>query len=548
MTNSSSKSGRAAHLAEPVTHARPPVVGQHASNAPSHSSSFRAIVDSSTEGAIVILPDESIAYANDAAESLLSCPKSELRGEMFGLGGSALEATEVCVAADDRRVRSVEMNIVPIQWKAAPARLVLLRDVTIYRDSREQAKRETQKLNHFLATLSHELRNPLGALRSAFALLARTKQSSQSYQQALAVGERQFDHIGRLMSDLLDLSRITLDKVQLQREKISLGRVVRDAVATAQVAACKKAQVIVFNQPNQPIAVDGDPTRLQQVVSNLLSNAIRYSHDNSQIHVTLEQQADQAILSVEDSGPGIDEELLPKLFDTFVQGNDSLARADSGLGIGLAIVKRLVQMHRGTISVENRPQSGARFEVRLPCLDPQTMAVTDSWLAEDAQPPSATNPTDLESSTSLPHQAPDAQASSQSGSQPATQCSIIYVEDNPDVRKMMREMLEMEGYRVSSCECGQKALEAIEQQQPDIALLDIGLPEMSGFEVAKRIRQMPSGKGIGLIALTGYGREDDKQRALEAGFDKHLTKPTDFGKLVNDINELSGREAIQGYK
>lgn len=480
---------------------------------------FKQLVDCSAEGVVVVRQDNSVAYANKVALFLLNRELRALTGEMFGLPDSLFVSQEVCVKSREGRLRTVQLQTSRIEWEEEPAFVVALQDVTVYRDSRAEAQREAERLERFLAILSHELRNPLGALRSAFELMQAADANTATYQRAIAVSERQFQHIGRLMNDLLDLSRITKDKLQLQRTNLVLQSVVRDAIRAVSAETEKKQQFLQIDLPKSPIVVHGDATRLLQVVSNLLSNAIRYTDKHGQITIRLMRLSDSAEVTIQDTGRGLDEELLPHIFDIFVQGDISLSHSESGLGIGLALVKRLIEMHNGTIEAENLPSGiGCKFQFQLPRLTEQreSAALLELEKKQDRNLFAGTSPS----------------------THSASKTTILYAEDNQDVRETLREMLVMGGFLVHVVGDGQAAIEAAEQLRPDVILLDVGLPKLDGYQAARHLRQLPGTRQVGLIALTGYGRGEDKVKAAEAGFDAHLTKPIDFGELKQAINRL----------
>ena len=363
--------------------------------------------------------------------------------------------------------------------------------------ARETAEDSSRAKDEFLAMLGHELRNPLFAVRNAIATMTLHPDRSG---RALEIAQNSVDHLSRLVDDLLDVSRITQGRVTLRRNRISFNELVERAVETARPVFEQRAIMLETEGTRRAIEVDGDAVRLEQVVGNLLTNAAKYSDGGGRVKVILEYKEGRAVLRVRDDGIGISPELLPRVFEMFVQADQALERARGGLGIGLTVVKQLVEMHGGRVTVHSDGlDTGAEFCVQLP-----------AWLAPKER---------------APDRAPRRAARTPSN------VRVLLVEDNRDAADSLMMLLEALGHRVRVANDGPSALEVAAANPPDVMLVDIGLPGMSGYEVATRIRQNSALGGVVLVALTGYGLEEDRRRALAAGFEYHLVKPIDPAKL-----------------
>ncbi len=347
--------------------------------------------------------------------------------------------------------------------------------------------------DEFLAMLSHELRNPLAPIINAVQMLRIQQRASGSSPQACEMIERQVGQFVHLVDDLLEVSRISAGRIHLQRKPVDLQTIVECSVETVRPLIDRHRHVLAVSLPSASLWIDGDSTRLEQVVVNLLNNAAKYTADGGQIWLSLRQEGHQAVLEVRDSGVGIAPELLPRIFDLFTQAERSLDRSQGGLGIGLCLVQRLVEMHGGQVAVSSVLGQGSEFVVRLPVL-------------RTAEPPSLPTPT---------------QTAPPSGSS----LRILVVDDNIDSAISMAMLLGEFGHEVRTEHDGPAAVNAALDYQPDVVVLDIGMPGLNGYEIAKRIRQAPSLRNVMLVALTGYGQEADRQLALQAGFNHHLVKP-----------------------
>ncbi|WP_242343678.1 response regulator [Anaeromyxobacter terrae] len=363
--------------------------------------------------------------------------------------------------------------------------------------------------DQFLAMLAHELRNPLAPVSNAVRLLQEYGADARVRERALQAAGRQVRHMARLVDDLLDVSRIRSGKVRLRKDVVDLVQVVRDAVQTMQELVMSRRHALGVSLPDGPLLVEGDTVRLAQVVENLVANAAKYTDPGGHLRVALARAGDEAVLSVQDDGIGIAPELATGIFEPFVQAEQGMDRSRGGLGIGLSLVKSLVEMHGGRVGVESPgPARGSTFTVRLPALAADTAVPTPARPTSPA-PPAA---------------------------EPTAPRDILIVEDIADIRETLGELLRRRGHGVREADGGRAALELARAAPPEIALVDIGLPEIDGYEVAQRLREIAP--ATRLVALTGYGGAEDRRRASEAGFRAHLVKPIDIDDLIALIDTL----------
>jgi signal transduction histidine kinase/ActR/RegA family two-component response regulator len=374
-------------------------------------------------------------------------------------------------------------------------------------DERRQAETKLQLSNQrkdeFLAMLSHELRNPLAPIRNAIEVIRRVVPSEPTLEWANDVMDRQIKHLTRLVEELLDVARISQGKIVLQMEPVDLQAVMAQSIEIVRPFMEGRRHTLTHKLPASPVWMRGDFARLLQIVSNLLNNAVKYTEEGGAIHLTLTVENGHAEIAVIDNGMGIEPDLLPNVFDLFEQGKRSLDRSQGGLGVGLTLVQRLVQLHGGHVQAISRGAGqGAEFRVTLPCL----VEVT----------------------------APDADASVVS-TVPSVGRRVLVVDDNVDAAESIAMFLKLTGHEVKTVGDGPQALACAPVYAPEVVVLDIGLPGMDGYEVAMRLRQLPQTAHALLIALTGYGQESDKAQAQVAGFNAHLVKPTDPGTLADLI-------------
>ncbi|HYO75372.1 MAG TPA: ATP-binding protein, partial [Thermoanaerobaculia bacterium] len=384
------------------------------------------------------------------------------------------------------------------------------------RDLFAELEQRVAERDQFLAMLSHELRNPLAAL--TLAATALDGEGELTNERAVIV--RQTRHLGKLVDDLLDIARVTSGKIALSRTNVDVADVVEHCTEAIRPRAAARHLTLQVHLHAPHATVRGDAVRLEQVVNNLLANAVKYTPPGGSIDVFLEHDHNDAVLRVVDSGKGIAPEMLTRIFDMFTQGDVTIDRSEGGMGIGLTLVRRLVQLHGGEVRAYSRGKgSGSEFVVRIPRIG-----------AEQAQ---AQRKVEDHSRTS-------AQKQSENGKQPRR--TIVVVEDNPDIRDLLRIRLKHLGHRIDAAPDGTSGLDLILHKRPEIALVDIGLPGLDGYGIARRVRE-ELGSDIYLIALTGYGQADDKKQALDAGFNVHLTKPADFVDLQNVIARIPQRTA-----
>ncbi|MEO7494759.1 MAG: ATP-binding protein [Massilia sp.] len=364
------------------------------------------------------------------------------------------------------------------------------------RTARNLAEHQNRAKGEFLAMLGHELRNPLAAIVNATSVLAHQGLALEGAARARDIIRRQSGHLSRIVDDLLDVGRVHSGKILLERRPLRFDTIIANYMVT--LGESGRGAQHTISAGTEPAWVDADATRLEQIVANLLDNAIKYTPPGGTIAVTLRVEADEVVLRVRDSGIGISAELIPFVFDLFVQGARTLDRSQGGLGVGLALVQRLADMHGGHIGVSSDGAGmGSTFELRLP----RAQAIV------------------VNAGTQAPKEA-------------GARDQVLVIEDNQDGREMMAMMLEAQKYKVRTAIDGYEGLRMVAERLPDIALVDIGLPGIDGYEVARRLRADPSTSGLRLVALTGYGLESDRARALDAGFDAHLVKPVDLGRLI----------------
>lgn len=425
---------------------------------------------------------------------VLYTPDRDEDGKVIGWVGTISDITDHKQLEREREERAAELALA-LDKRTQEARRA---------EKAEQRLREAdRRKDEFLATLAHELRNPLAPLRNALELLRRANHDATMSEQARSVMERQVAQLVRLVDDLLDISRITRGKLEIRKERVELADVLNIAIETARPLIEASSHELTITLPPQAIPVDADPIRLAQVFANLLNNAAKYTERAGHIFLTAERRDGEVMVSVRDTGIGIAAEHLAHIFGLFSQVGTALERSQGGLGIGLALAKGLVELHGGAIEARSAgPGLGSEFSVRLPII------------AEAAE----TTPTLTSEKT-------------------RTLCKgrILVVDDLRDTADSMATLLQMMGHETRTAYDGLEAVQTAAAFRPQVVLLDIGLPRMNGYETAQQIRREPWGRNVALIALTGWGQEEDKQRAFDAGFDHHLTKPVDpaaLGKLL----------------
>ena len=395
-------------------------------------------------------------------------------------------------------------------------------DVSPLKQAENELREADQRKDEFLAMLSHELRNPLGPIRNAVEILARLDDSQPVPRTLLDVVRRQVQHMVRLLDDLLDVTRVTQGRIMLQRRPTAVSEVIQRAVEATSALVSERQQQFTLELPSEPLFVDGDAVRLTQVFSNLLQNACKYTPEGGQISLRVQRVDESVVIRVEDNGIGISAGMLPHVFDLFTQDQRGMARSQGGLGIGLTVVRSIVTLHGGTVEVNSDARDqGSEFIVTLPL-------ITHTGEVANAPPAAAVS----------------------------THASvrILMIEDNQDAAEVLAELLRLAGHQVKVALDGAKGLELFEHVRPDVVLCDVGLPGMNGYEVAERMRERRPSKKPAMIALTGYGSANDRQRALSAGFDHHVIKPADPEALLQLIDSAtrrtspttSGRSSVHG--
>ncbi|HEU4693849.1 MAG TPA: hybrid sensor histidine kinase/response regulator, partial [Vicinamibacterales bacterium] len=380
--------------------------------------------------------------------------------------------------------------------------VVTFLDVTERRQAEQEIHEGVRRREQFLAMLSHELRNPLAAILSATRVLENGDWTDGASHEASQVVTRQANHMSRLLDDLLDVARITRGHITLRTEPVDLRDTAHGAIEALGPFLAEHETQLSVDIASEPLVVMGDTARLQQIQANLLSNASKYSPRGSQVHFEVRRIGTDAMIRVTDHGRGIEPDMLPRIFDLFVQGHQTLARSEGGLGIGLTLLKSLVQLHDGRVEASSDGTGhGSVFTVWLPLAPASTIHAG----GHDAK---ARKPVE----------------------------TVVIVEDQDDARHMLQILLESGGLRVFTAANGLEGVECIERVRPDLALVDLGLPLMSGYELAQRIRQDPRNDRTRLVALSGYGQDTDIQASLEVGFDEHLTKPPDPTRLDDLLN------------
>jgi two-component system CheB/CheR fusion protein len=373
-------------------------------------------------------------------------------------------------------------------------------DIHELKELQERMREDERRKDEFLATLAHELRNPLAPLRNSLEVMKRCQGDLALIEHARTMMERQLHHMVRMVDDLLDLSRMTRNRLELRRELVDL----RQILDQVQAIECGHHQ-LTMKLPDEKILLHADPDRLAQVFSNLLNNACKFSERGSAIEIEATVESGALVVAVRDRGIGIDAPMLPRIFDMFTQADRTRGRKYDGLGIGLTLVKRIVEMHGGTIEAQSEGRGqGSEFVVRLPAESGEAFT------------------------HAVPQRAPEQQRRG---------CRILVVDDNLDSAESLAAVLRFMGNEVTTSHDGASAVDRIAESRPQMVLLDIGMPEVDGYETAKRIRRMPEGSKVVLVAVTGYGQEQDKSRSFAAGFDHHLVKPVDPTVLESLVGE-----------
>lgn len=490
---------------------------------------FRAVFEHAATGIAIADLDGRLAQTNPAYRRLLGYSRTELERLVFAdlvhpddraadllATRRLIEEEPASFEIENRHVRKDGATVWVHKFVSllhdgtgAPTHFVaLVTDVTERRRMEDALRDADRRKDEFLATLAHELRNPLAPISNALHVLKRAGAPPQT-EKLIGMIERQATHLIRLVDDLLEVSRISCGKVELRRERIDLAAVVGQAMETSQPLIQAGRHETNLSLPSQSLVVDGDPVRLAQVFANLLNNAAKYTEPGGCIWVRAERVGDEAVVSVRDNGAGISPDMLPRVFDLFAQGDRHRECAHGGLGIGLALVRSLVELHGGRVEARSAGLGqGSEFIVRLPL---------------------AARPAD------------EAQVERGEATAHGSARRVLVIDDNQDVADSLAMLLETFGVEVRTANSGAAGLDALAWFKPELVFLDIGMPGMDGIETARRIRERPEGREVMLVALTGWGQEEDRSRTHAAGFDRHLVKPAELDALQELLAALEQR-------
>lgn len=478
---------------------------------------YGVLIDAMQQGAATISHEGLVLYCNRAFAAFFSHSQWDITGrslmdflpfsqqqpfqelllqshEMCGSGELQLESSE-------GSIRTIQAALTPLSMMEMSAICLVLTDITEQKQHRDLQDSNRRK-DEFLAMLAHELRNPLAPILNAVAILNHMMRGDDKLAYVSDIIERQTRHLSRLVDDLLDVSRISLGKVKLQKERIELATVMARAAEISTPLINARQHQLTIQMPPKNLLLEADATRLAQVISNLLTNAAKYTDQGGLIHLSAQLDGDDAIISVRDTGIGISADLLPRVFDLFTQGDRSLARSEGGLGVGLTLVRRLVELHGGCVKAASAGVGcGSEFTVRLPAI-PMEKPV-------EASPPMNSN-----ADSGCHH--------------------VLIVDDNKDAADTIGMLINLLGHEVTICNGSEEALRKAQAMRFQAAFLDIGLPGMNGHELASRLRSLPGYGQTMLVAMTGYGQEEDVARSRQAGFDHHCVKPVEL-KLLNSL-------------
>jgi len=483
---------------------------------------YRALVERMQEGAATLSLRGDIVYCNQRFADLVCVPLEHAIGESIGrflppAEGEILRAMlehgsgryQTRLILNGRESTEVQVTLSSIVLDDIEHRTLILSDIS----SLARAQRENRSKDEFLAMLAHELRNPLGAIQGAVHALGLMNQTEPMSVRATGIIKRQVVHMARLVDDLLDVGRAVTGKIVLKRQPVNLADSVKATIAT--IASGNPHNHARLDLTSEPVWVSGDPVRLEQIVGNLVSNALKFTRGDGVISVFVGREADDAVLRVTDKGIGIPPDMLPKIFDLFVQAHQTIDRTRGGLGIGLTLVRRLAELHGGGVHAASEGDGrGSTFTVRMP-------TVAAPKVDSDAAP---------------------------AGTDAATRRHfesrrVLLVDDNHDSREMYRAVLRAHGHDVCEAPDGEHALALLQlatDRPLDVAFIDIGLPGgMDGYELARRIRTLPNCGALRLVALTGYGFPEDRQQSKLAGFARHLVKPVDPEALQRELSAVT---------
>jgi PAS domain S-box-containing protein len=478
---------------------------------------YRGMIEQMRQGAVALDQDGLVLYSNAYFAELVGADRERMVGTSFFAfvpeesrphfvnGELAAPQADVLLRATDGSPVPVQLSGSRIVLEGSPVHCLIVTDLG-EEQRREQLVIESRRKDEFLAMLAHELRNPIAPIRNAIQVLELAEEPDPA--QVSWAGKliaRQIQQLGRLVDDLMDISRITRGKLQIEPRPIDLRSVVQRAVETTESLIEEHGHRLRVELPNRRVPVSGDAVRLSQVVSNVLHNAAKFTPDGGDISVSVSTSETAAQVSVRDGGIGIDADVLPRIFELFTQGDATLERKQGGLGIGLALVRNVVEMHGGRVHAKSEGLGrGSEFVVELPLLDENA----DETSVDAPVPPRAEHPK-----------------------------RIMVVDDNVDAAESLAMLLEMLGHDVHTVTEGSKVVAAAEAFCPDVMFLDISLPDANGFELAAALRKVPSLHALQLVALTGYGQGEYRKRSQDAGFDHHWVKPLDLRKLESLFGE-----------
>ncbi len=497
---------------------------------------YRTLVESMNEGATTLTDDGVILYSNPRLATLLGSSAATLPGARLAGWIAPADAAQFeqllrrCqdgYVSEELTLQNAAGEIVPVQvslssllvngvrcccavvtdLSLAKHHAALAEAAEYVRQVNDRLREADRRKDEFLATLAHELRNPLAPIRAAAYVLKKLDSDDPRLVHAREVIERQTAHMTRLIDDLLELSRITQGKIELQRDSESLTSVIASVAETVQPAMQAREHQFIVRLPEDPLPIVADRIRIAQAIFNVIENAAKYTGPGGHVEVRASREGSHALITVQDNGIGIAPNMVSRIFEMFVQADDDGRRAQGGLGIGLALSRKLIEMHGGTIGVSSRGMGhGAEFTIRLP-------------LSEATLPQAATLAPD-ESPAISPRR-------------------VLIVDDNVDAADSLCALLTLSGHTAKTVYRGADALLALPGFKPDVVLLDIGLPDVDGYEVARRARAQCGMRCPTLVALSGWGQEEDKEHALEAGIDVHLTKPVDADTLSRVLENSS---------
>jgi signal transduction histidine kinase/ActR/RegA family two-component response regulator len=516
---------------------------------PQMADSGALVVDAEAEAPLIFLRTQSEGrLATRQAASYAELPES-LRAALQRVVREGLplegETLSYPLRAGDRTLGALALGLDGSSSKLPPRDLVTLqefvsraaialdnarlysslrREIIRSRQAEESLQDANRRKDEFLAMLSHELRNPLAPIRNAVEVIRRLAPPDPKLTMARDVVDRQVALLARLVEELLDVSRISQGKIALKREPVDLGRIIAHAVETSRPLIDARGQALAVALPAAPVWLSADFARMSQVVANLLNNASKYTGEGGRIEITASAGKGEATIVVRDNGAGIEPQLLEKVFDLFVQGERALDRGQGGLGIGLTLVKRLIELHQGRVTAaSDGPGRGATFTVTLPCI----------------------------SAVEKPQQRATQPVSSSKDAREVYGRRVLVVDDNIDAAESTAAFLRLEGHEVKAVHDGLQALSSLKVFDPHVVVLDIGLPGLDGYAVARQLRERGDTSHVLLIALTGYGQKEDRSRAAAAGFDYHFVKPADPREIQAAIERgrnTGGEPALEAHR